>query len=249
MRIIAKLDVKPPAVVKPVHFEGLRKVGSPQQLAKDYYDQGADEVLYLDIVASLYQRDILFDQVEAAAQQLFVPFAVGGGVKSLEDMSRLFHCGADKVVINTHVLQQDPNLIDQAARAFGSQSVVIAVESKRMTNEWECLSDCGRQPSGKKVLDWVAEVQERGAGELVLQSVDHDGRQRGFDIELLGAVCDRVSLPVIAASGAGSLEDIVELCTSVQVDAVAIASLLHYQKCQVADIKTALANAGIEVVL
>ena len=240
MRIISKLDVKPPNVVKPVHFEGLRKMGSPAELAQKYYQQGADEIFYIDIVASLYQREILYDDIQATAQDIFIPFAVGGGVRSIDDMSRLFHCGADKVVINTHALQYQPDLIDQAARMFGAQSVVVSVEAKRWDGWWECYSDCGRERSGKRVLEWVREAEQRGAGELLIQSVDHDGRQNGFDIELIKQVKDLVSVPVVAASGAGDIEHIVTLAREAQPDAIALASMLHYDRCDIAEVKARL---------
>lgn len=240
MRVIAKLDVKPPYVVKPVHFEGLRKMGLPADLARKYYQQGADEIFYVDIVASLYRREILFEAIMETAQQMFVPFAVGGGVRSIEDMSRLFHCGADKVVINTYALQQEPGLIDQAARMFGAQSVVVSVEAKRWDGWWECFSDCGRERSGKDVLAWVREASERGAGELLIQSVDHDGRQDGFDVELIKQVKDVVSIPVVAASGAGNLNHIVELAREAKPDAIALASLLHYDYSDIAAVKDKL---------
>jgi len=242
MRVIAKLDVKPPYVVKPVHFEGLRKMGLPADLARKYYDQGADEIFYIDIVASLYRREILFDTIRESAQQMFVPFAVGGGVRNVEDMSRLFHCGADKVVINTYALQQDPGLIDRAAHMFGSQSVVVNIEAKRWDGWWECYSDCGRERSGKDVLAWVKEANDRGAGELLIQSVDRDGRQSGFDVELIRQIKDLVSIPVVAASGAGTTDHIVELVREAKPDAVALASLLHYDRCDIAAIKKALSS-------
>ena len=229
-RIIAKLDVKPPYVVKPVHFEGLRKVGLPNEIAAKYYQQGADEIFYIDIVASLYQRKILLDQVEQACSDIFVPFAVGGGVQTLHDFSELFHHGADKVVINTHALQINPNIIDEAAKCFGSQAVVVNIESKRWDNWSECYSDCGRIRSGKNVLDWAKEVESRGAGEILLQSVDHDGRQRGFDLELAQKVVSLVNIPVVVASGAGKPDDVLDLIKIAQPSGVAIASLLHYDK-------------------
>mgnify|MGYP000041225761 CR=1 FL=1 len=138
MRIIAKLDVKPPFVVKPVHFEGLRKIGSPTDVAENYYLQGADEIMYIDIVASLYQREILYSHIEEAAQQVFVPMGIGGGVRTLEDFSKLLHLGADKVVINTHAIQEDPDIINNAASIFGAQSVVVNIEAKRKGGGWEC---------------------------------------------------------------------------------------------------------------
>ena len=247
MRIIAKLDVKPPYVVKPVHFEGLRKVGCPQALAEKYYRQGADEILYIDIVASLYRREVLFEQVQETVRDIFIPFAVGGGVTDLEDMTRLFHCGADKIAINTHLVQQRADLLDEASKLFGSQSVVLNIEAKHWDGSWECYSDCGRQRSGRDVIAWVKEAEQRGAGEVVIQSVDRDGRRCGFDIDLLGEVKAAVGIPVVAASGAGSVSDIVTLCRQVPVDAVAVASVLHYDTTTIADIKRELQQSGIEV--
>lgn len=248
-RIIAKLDVKPPYVVKPVHFEGLRKVGLPNEIAAKYYQQGADEIFYIDIVASLYQRKILLDQVEQACSDIFVPFAVGGGVQTLHDFSELFHHGADKVVINTHALQTNPNIIDEAAKCFGSQAVVVNIESKRWDNWSECYSDCGRIRSGKNVLDWAKEVESRGAGEILLQSVDHDGRQRGFDLELAQKVVSLVNIPVVVASGAGKPDDVLDLIKIAQPSGVAIASLLHYDKSTIKELKEYLRTNGVEVAL
>ena len=247
VRVIAKLDVKPPFVVKPVHFEGLRKVGTPEELSKKYYEQGADEVFYIDIVSSLYQREILFKEIEKSANELLIPFGVGGGVKTVEDFSMLFSAGADKVIINTHALQENPQIINQAAEIFGSQAVVVSIEAKRWESWWECYSDCGRIQSGKDVLEWAKEVEERGAGEILLQSVDRDGRGRGFDIELAKLVVDSVDIPVVIGSGAGSLEDIKDLVLAAKPSGVAIASLLHYSKCSIKEIKTYLQESGVEV--
>ncbi|WP_428026080.1 imidazole glycerol phosphate synthase subunit HisF [Arcobacter sp.] len=246
-RIIAKLDVKPPYVVKPVHFEGLRKIGLPTDLAKKYYEQGADEVMYIDIVASLYQREILFDEIEKAANELFIPFGVGGGVRTIEDFSKLFHVGADKVVINTYAVQEDPSIINKAAEIFGNQAVVVNIEAKKWDNWYECYTDCGRIQSGKNVIEWAKEVEQRGAGEIFLQSVDKDGRQRGFDIELAKKVVNSVNIPVIVASGAGKLEDIKELIEYAQPSGVAISSLFHYNKYTIKDLKEYLRSNEIEV--
>ena len=236
-------------MVKPVHFEGLRKVGLPNEIAAKYYQQGADEIFYIDIVASLYQRKILLDQVEQACSDIFVPFAVGGGVQTLHDFSELFHHGADKVVINTHALQTNPNIIDEAAKCFGSQAVVVNIESKRWDNWSECYSDCGRIRSGKNVLDWAKEVESRGAGEILLQSVDHDGRQRGFDLELAQKVVSLVNIPVVVASGAGKPDDVLDLIKIAQPSGVAIASLLHYDKSTIKELKEYLRTNGVEVAL
>jgi cyclase len=246
-RIIAKLDVKPPYVVKPVHFEGLRKMGSPSELAKKYYDQGADELFYIDIVSSLYQRKILSDGIRETADKLFIPFAVGGGVKTVDDFSKMFHMGADKVVINTYAIQQDPSIINKAAKVFGNQAVVVNIEAKKWQQNWECYTDCGRIQSGKDVLEWVQEVEQRGAGEILLQSVDTDGRRKGFDIELAIKVVDSVNIPVVVSSGAGSLEDIKELIETANPSGVAVASLLHYDQVTIQDIKNYLMSSGITV--
>ncbi|MGF1762552.1 imidazole glycerol phosphate synthase subunit HisF [Aliivibrio kagoshimensis] len=245
-RIIVKLDVKPPYVVKPVHFEGLRKIGFPNVIAEDYYSQGADEIFYIDIVASLYQREILPDPIMETARNLYVPFAVGGGVKSISDCKLLFNSGADKVVINTYVAQSNPQLITEAAEIFGSQAVCVSIEAKRINSIWMCLTDCGRISSGRNVYDWIQEVEELGAGEILLQSVDCDGRQRGFDLELAKGVVNSVNIPVVVASGAGSLKDIGDLVLYAQPSGVAISSILHYKQCTVQDIKTYLNDLNME---
>lgn len=247
VRIIAKLDVKPPFVVKPVHFEGLRKIATPEELAEKYYLQGVDEILYVDLVASLYQREILYPYIEKTADKIFVPLAVGGGVRSLEDFSKLFHLGADKVVINTYAVQERPELINEAARVFGAQSVVVNIEAKRKGQGWECYTDCGRVKSGRSVIDWVQEIQDRGAGEILIQSVDTDGRQRGFDVELIKTVVESSKVPVIAASGAGTKEDVLDVIQRAKPSAVAIASLLHYNNCTANELKEYLLENGIEV--
>jgi len=244
-RIIAKLDVKPPYVVKPVHFEGLRKMGLPSDLAKKYYDQGADELFYIDIVSSLYQREILSEGIKKTANELFIPFAVGGGVRSIEDFSKLLHMGADKVVINTFAVQNDSNIINQAAEVFGSQAVVINIDAKKWQKNWECYTDCGRIQSGRDVLEWAQEAEQRGAGEILLQSVDCDGRKRGFDIDLAARVVDSVGIPVVVSSGCGSSKDISELIEEANPSGVAIASLLHYDQTTIQDIKNYLRSNGV----
>jgi imidazole glycerol-phosphate synthase subunit HisF len=244
-RIIAKLDVKPPFVVKPVHFEGLRKVGDPFELAKKYYDQGADEIIYIDIVSSLYQREMQIQTIEGVSDEAFIPFCIGGAVRTIEDFSKLFHIGADKVAINTYAVQEDPDIINNAAKIFGNQSVVVSIEAKRHGDYWECYTDCGRVRSNKNVLEWAKEVERRGAGEILLQSVDKDGRKKGFDLELCKKVVELVDIPVIVTSGAGSLEDIKEVILYAKPSGVAIASLLHYQEVSIADIKEYITNSEI----
>ncbi|MBU1659479.1 imidazole glycerol phosphate synthase cyclase subunit [bacterium] len=247
VRIIVKLDVKPPYVVKPLHFEGLKVIATPAELCKKYYMQGADEVYYIDIVASLYQREILLSHIEESAKELFIPFCVGGGVRSIEDFSQLFHRGADKVALNTYALQENPQIINEAAQIFGNQAVVVNIEAKKWDNRWECYSDCGRIQSGKDVIEWAKEVEQRGAGEILLQSVDCDGVGRGFDLELAKKVVQSVHIPVVVTSGAGELKDILELIHYAKPSGVAIASLLHYDKLTISDIKNYLQQNGIKV--
>ena len=246
-RIIAKLDVKPPYVIKPVHFEGLRKIGLSVDLAKKYYQQGADEIMYIDSVASLYQREILFNEVEKTANELFIPFGVGGGVKTLDDFSRLFDNGADKVAINTYAVQENPEIINQAVQIFGNQAVIVNIEAKKWEKYYECYTDCGRIQSGKNVIDWVKEVESRGAGEIFLQCVDKDGRQNGYDIELAKKVVESVKIPVVVASGAGNLENIKELINYAKPSGVAISSILHYNLFSIKEIKDYLRINNIEV--
>lgn len=247
LRVIARLDVKPPYVVKPVHFEGLRKIGNPADLALKYYNQGADEILYIDIVASLYQRPIILDTICETSKDLYVPFAAGGGVKTVEDFERLLHHGVDKVVINTFALQNDKLIIQCAAEIFGSQAVVVHIVGKKWQDWWECYSDCGRIRSGKDAVAWAEEVEGLGAGEILISSVDRDGRKRGFDIELISRIVDRVNIPVIAASGAGSPEHIRDMILQAHPDAVAVGSLLHYNETTIGSIKEYLSDNGIEV--
>jgi len=249
LRIIARLDVKPPDVVKPVHFEGLRKMGSPKDLALKYYIQGADEILLEDIVASLYRRPIMLELIQQTSRDLYIPFAAGGGVQTTEHFEQLLHNGVDKVLINTHALQEDPSIIRRAAEIFGSQAVVVHIVAKHWTDWWECYSDCGRIQSGKDAVSWAKEVESLGAGELLVSSVDRDGRNRGFDKDLIAAIVSKVKIPVIAGSGAGSLEEIRDMIIHAKPDAVAIGSLLHYNKTTIGEIKTFLADSGIEVVL
>ena len=246
-RIIAKLDVKPPYVVKPIFFEGLRQIGNPVDLAKKYYEQGADEIIYIDIVASLYQRKILFNEIEKTARELFVPLTVGGGVKTIEDFSKLLNSGADKVAINTYAIQKNPEIINEAAQIFGNQAIVVNIEAKKWENNYECYTDCGRIRSGKDVIEWAKEVESRGAGEIFLQFVDRDGTQKGFDIQLAKKVIESIKIPVIVSSGAGSLEHIKELIKFAKPSGVGISSVLHYNKLSIKEIKKFLIKENIQV--
>lgn len=247
VRVIARLDVKGPNVVKGVQFEALRVMGKPSELATEYFLQGADELLYLDIVASLYRRDNLLHIVREASKSIFVPFIAGGGVRSIDDIHDLLQAGAEKVAINTAATKR-PELIKEAAQRFGSQCIVVSIEAKRSKRGgWEAFTDNGRQATGLDAVEWAKRVEALGAGEILLTSVDKEGTRRGLDTELIAAVTDVVSIPVIASGGAGSAEEAaVEVAESGAV-AVAVASILHYGTTSIAAIKDALLAHGMEV--
>ena len=228
IRIIPRLDVKGPNVVKGIHLEGLRVLGRPEWFAARYYQDGADELIYLDTVASLYGRNNLADIVSRAAQQIYVPLTVGGGVRSVDDIQRLLRAGADKVATNTAAIK-NPQIIRDAARAFGSQCVVLYVEAKqRGPGKYECLTDNARERTGLDVFDWVRRAVELGAGEILLMSVDREGTGKGFDVELTAQVASLVEVPVIASGGAGTPEQVAQVITEGKADAVCAASIFHY---------------------
>lgn len=241
IRIIPRLDVKGPNVVKGIHLEGLRVVGKPAELAKKYYDQGADEILYIDIVASLYERNNLSDVVkEAISRGVFVPMTVGGGVRSLEDIQKLLNAGADKVAINT-AATRNPNLITEAAKRFGSQCVVGSIEAKRCgPNKWEAYIDNGRERTGLDTVEWAKKLVSLGAGELLITSVDQEGTEKGYDLELIKQISAAVSVPIIAGGGAASPQDIAKCIKETNCDAISMASILHYNKNTIQDIKEEL---------
>lgn len=235
-RLIARLDVKTEHLVKGIQLEGLRKLGRPNEFARRYYAQGIDEILYIDIVASLYERTSLLPIIERATEDIFVPLTVGGGIRSLDDVRAALETGADKVAINTAALLT-PSLITEVAETFGSQCMVLGVEAKRTgLGTWECYYDNGREKSGRSVLDWVSEATDRGAGEILLTSVDREGGQKGMDTELLRAVCDIVRVPVIASGGIGALDHVAD-AASTGVDGIAMAHVLHYDTLPLAQIR------------
>lgn len=247
LRIIARLDVKGPNLVKGIHLEGLRVIGDPHAHALRYYEQGADELVYVDIVASLYGRNNLVDVVERTARDVFIPITVGGGVRTIEDVQRLLRAGADKVAVNTAAVRNPP-FISEAARAFGSQCVVVNIEAIRQpTGAWEAFTDNGRERTGLDAVAWALRATELGAGELLVTSVDREGTRKGFDLELTRRIADAVPIPVIASGGAGSVGDIVDVIRDGRADAVAVASLLHYRVETPDSIKRGLAAMGISV--
>ena len=246
-RLIARLEVKNNYLVKGIQLEGLRKLGDPHTFAKEYYEAGIDEILYLDIVASLYNRNNLSDIVRRTTDDVFIPMTVGGGLRSVQDVQKILQQGADKVAINTAAIK-DPQIITQVAEAYGSQCMVLSIQAKRRQNGngWEAYYDNGREHSGLDVVEWAKRGVELGAGEILLMSVDCEGLGRGMDRELIEQVSSVVNVPVIAAGGAGSVDDVVN-AVSDGASAVSLSSLLHYKKIGVAELKQQLATRGVEV--
>lgn len=247
IRIVARLDIKGPNLIKGIHLEGLRALGDPQIYAKKYYEQGVDELVYMDVVASLYGRNSLHDIVRRTAHDVFVPLTVGGGLRSIDDVRDILRAGADKVAINTAALRR-PDLIREVSKVFGSQCMVLSIEAKRQTNgAWHAYTDNGREKTGLDVIEWARRGVELGAGEILLTSVDQEGTRKGFDIELMRAVSDAVPVPVIASGGMGSVDHFIGVVTEGRVDAVAMADILHYERKALPDIRQAAAAAGIKV--
>jgi cyclase len=246
-RIIPCLDVAQGRVVKGVNFVNLRDAGDPVEVARRYDQQGADEITFLDIRASVETRGLLVGMIEAVADQVFIPLTVGGGVSSVDDIRALLNAGADKVSINTAGVR-NPGLFDAAAGHYGAQCIVAAIDAKQSAPEaWEVYTHGGRTPTGLDVVDWAREVVARGAGEILLTSMDRDGARMGFDLGLTRAVVDAVDVPVIASGGVGSLQDLVDGILVGGADAVLAASIFHYGEFTIASAKAAMAAAGIEV--
>jgi cyclase len=247
IRLIARLDIKGPNLIKGIHLEGLRVIGSPNVHALRYYEQGADELIYMDCVASLYGRNSLGDIVRSAAQDVFIPMTVGGGIRSVDDATYLLRSGADKVAVNTAAVA-NPQLISDIARQFGSQCMVLSIEAKHIgPDRWEVYTDNGREKTGLDVIDWVKRAVALGAGEVLLTSVDREGTRKGFDIAMLKAVTQEVGVPVIASGGMGKPADLLDAVQMGGADAVAMADILHYGRATVGDLRSTAQAAGIEV--
>ncbi|MDC0831672.1 imidazole glycerol phosphate synthase cyclase subunit [Geitlerinema sp. CS-897] len=247
IRLIARLDIKGSNLIKGVHLEGLRVIGSPGEYARRYYQQGADELLYMDCVASLYGRNNLSHIIKNAVRDIFVPITVGGGVRSIDDANHLLRCGADKVAINTAAIAR-PSLITDVARCFGSQCMVLSIEAKQVgSNRWEAYTDNGRERTGVDVIDWVKQGVSLGAGEILLTSVDREGTRKGFDISLIKAVTESVTVPVIASGGMGQLDHLRDAVCQGGADAVAMADILHYQRSTLSEIRQFALSSNIAV--
>jgi len=252
VRVIPCLDVREGRVVKGVNFVGLRDAGDPVELAQRYNDMGADELVFLDITASHENRDIIYEMVERVASRVFIPFTVGGGIRSTADIRRLLSAGADKVSINTAAVQR-PELVAEASEQFGSQCIVVAIDPKQTAVShdgrpfWEVHTHGGRKPTGLEAVSWACRVERLGAGEILLTSMDRDGTQIGYDIPLTRAVSDAVEVPVIASGGAGSPKHCVEAVLEGHAHAVLVASVVHDGLYTIADIKRHLAENGVPV--
>ena len=228
LRVIPRLDIKGPNLVKGIHFEGLRVLGKPEDFARHYYESGADELIYMDAVASLYGRNSLTDIVERTSRQIFIPLTVGGGLRSVDDIREVLRAGADKVSLNTAAVKR-PELIAEASRAFGSSTVVVSIEAiRRPDGSYEAYVDFGREPTGLDACAWAVRAVELGAGELVVTSIDREGTGSGYDVALTRRIAESVPVPVIAAGGAGTLAHVCAVALEGKADAVSMASLLHY---------------------
>ena len=236
LRIIARLDIKAPYLIKGIQLEGVRKLGYPNDYALKYYNEGVDEIYYEDAVASLYNRNNIVEIVEETSNNIFIPLTVGGGLRSVKDMQTVLNSGADKISINSEALK-NPNIISESSKQFGSSTIVLSIQAKKINNGWEAYYDNGREHSNKNVIDWAQEGEQLGAGEILITSVDNEGTQNGFDIELINSVMKKVKIPVIASGGMGKLDHIYDLVKETDVDAIAIAHCLHYEKFSIAEIK------------
>lgn len=245
-RIIPCLDVKEKRVVKGINFVGLRDAGDPVELAKVYYAEGADELVFLDISATTEGRKTMVEVAGEVAREIFIPFTIGGGIRSVEDIGALLGAGADKVSLNSAAIAA-PELVGEAAREFGSQAVVVAIDAKKEGEGWKVYSKSGTENSGLDAVEWAREVVSLGAGEILLTSIDRDGTKKGFNIGLTSAVADAVEVPVIASGGAGKMEDFLEAFRKTKASAALAASLFHYGEIRIRDLKGYLKENGVDV--
>ncbi|MCC5914081.1 MAG: imidazole glycerol phosphate synthase subunit HisF [Balneolaceae bacterium] len=245
-RIIPCLDIKDGRTVKGVNFVGLRDAGDPVELARRYANEGADELVFLDITATKEKRRTLVNLVKEIAREINIPFTVGGGIKSVDEIEEILKAGADKVSLNSAIVR-DPDLIIRASDAFGSQAIVAAVDAKRVGDHWEVFVKGGSEPTGLDALEWIRRTEELGAGEILLTSMDRDGTKSGFDNELLAEVNKLVTIPVIASGGAGTVEHCIDAVLAGKADAVLAASIFHFREIEIADLKNKMARANIPV--
>jgi cyclase len=247
IRLIPRLDIKGENLIKGVHLEGLRVIGPPNEYALKYYESGADELIYIDTVASLYGRNNLLHIVEKAARNIFIPITVGGGINTVDDAMQILRAGADKVAINTGAIA-NPEIINQLANHLGSQCIVLSIQViKNKMGTWMAYTDNGREPTGLDAIEWAARAVELGAGEILITSVDQEGTEKGFDLELVKSITDRVEIPVIASGGLGTTQDFINTVREGHADAIAVASALHYNRVSVKSIKAEAYKNGLPV--
>ena len=247
LRLIPCLDVADGRVVKGVNFVGLRDAGDPVEVAEKYSNEGADEITFLDITASNENRNIMIDTIEKAADKVFVPLTVGGGIRNTDDINLLLKAGADKVSINTAAVNE-PNIVIESAKKFGSQCIVVAVDVKKKGEGlWEVFTHGGRNPTGIDAIEWIAKMEKNGAGEILLTSMDRDGTKMGYDIEILNLLSTKMTIPIIASGGAGTLNHIAEVFTLGKADAALCASIFHFEEYTINDVKNFLLEQGILV--
>lgn len=246
-RIIPCLDVRLGKVVKGINFVGIKEVGDPVEIAKFYNDQGADEVVFLDITASHEERKTMIDVVERTASEVFIPLTVGGGINSIEDMRAILRAGADKISINSSAVR-NPELISEGAEIFGTQCIVVAIDGRKRTDGgWNVFVNGGRIDTELDAVEWAKEAERRGCGEILLTSMDADGTKNGFDLDFCNAICNAVNIPVIASGGCGKIEDISEVFEKTNVDAALAASIFHYKEATVREVKEHLKEKNIPV--
>jgi cyclase len=246
VRLISRIDVKNNFVIKGIHLEGLRKVGDPILIAKKYYQEGIDEIIFMDAVASLYERNNLFNIINNATKHVFVPITIGGGIRKLEDIEQALNSGADKIAINTQAIKT-PEFIEEASRIYGSQAIIGSIEAKKKGDTWEAYIDNGRQETGMDAIKWATELESKGAGELLITSIDKEGTKKGFEEELIQLISRSVSIPVISSGGAGNADHIISLCEKTDTSGIAIASIFHYQDFQIDHIKNQMIKNNLNV--
>lgn len=246
MRLIGRIDIKNEYVIKGIHLEGLRKLGNPNEFALRYFNEGIDEIVFHDSVASLYERNNIFNIIEKACREIFIPIIVSGGIRTLNDIENALRSGADKVAINTQAVKT-PKFISKAARTFGSQCIVGAIDCKKNNNGWEVLTENGREITSLNAYEWALRLEDLGIGELMLTSVDMEGTKNGFDTEIIELISKNIKVPVIASGGAGNIDHVVDVAKKSQVTAIALASILHYNIETIKAIKEELVSNDFDI--
>ncbi len=247
VRLIPRLDIKGSNLIKGVQLEGLRVIGDPNTHALHYYENGADELLYMDSVASLYGRNNLKELISKAVQNVFIPITVGGGIRSIENAYEIFKSGADKIAVNTAAVKE-PLLLERLVKEFGSQSIVISIEAKNINNnKWEVYTECGREKTGLDVFEWAKKCVDLGVGEILITSINKEGTRKGFEIDLIQKLTDSINIPIIASGGMGKIEHLFELIEKGNIDAVCMADILHYKRSSIKEIRNECLKKGFRL--